>query len=381
MREVLKKILKGLNVLRYLRGVRGALCILADGLADLFCFFFVRAHRPGTFRRILAIRLDRIGDMVLTTPALRALKETFPEAKLTILASRYTKDIIEGLPFVDEVLAAEDFTKKQLVGSLRAGGFDISLGFHPDMFVNYLPWKAGIPIRIGYKLCGSGIFLTTSLRDDRHQRIRHEVESALEVVSKIGAATGDRSLCVAVHEEGELFADEFFKKYGLTQEERAVVIHPGARQPYIRWRKQGFAEVADRLMIERKVKVILIGSESERMLVEFVTRDMREKPIVAVGLNLVRLISVFKRSRLFIGNSTGPMHLAAGLGVPVVAIFGATHPRDSAREWGPWGKGHVVVAKNTHCRACHPGDCADFKCMDAVTPGDVFDAAVGLLKD
>lgn len=363
----------------FFRCVRGAFCGLMDGLADAFCFFFIRAHRPENLRHILAIRLDRIGDMVLTTPALRALKETFPEARLTVLASRYTKDIIEGLPFVDEVLPAEDFTKRELLRRLREGRFDVALGFHPDIFVNYLPWKAGIPMRIGYKFCGSGIFLTSSFWDDRHKRIRHEVESALEVVSKIGAATVDRSLSVAVKEEGELFTGEFFKNYGLTAQDRVVIVHPGARQPYIRWRKQGFAEVADRLITERKVKLILIGSESERMLVESVTEQMREKPIVAVGLNLVRLISVLKRSRLFIGNSTGPMHLAAGLGVPVVAIFGATHPRDSAQEWGPWGRGHVVVAKNTACRACHPGDCSYFKCMDAVTPGQVFDAAVGLL--
>lgn len=381
MRDAVKRILRNLRLLRLLRFSRGAFCRFLDILAGAFCFIFVRPPHLGIPRRILAIRLDRIGDLVLTTPALRALKETYPQARLVVLARRYTKDIIGGLPFVDDVIAKDDFSKKQLVERLREEHFDAALAFHPDAGANRLMWMARIPRRIGFKICGSGVFLTHAVFDDRHRRIRHEVETALEIAGNIGAKTDDRTPAVATSEEGELFAEQFFKKHGLAAGDRFVIIHPGARQPYVRWRKQGFAEVADRLIREKKARVLLVGSEEERTLVYAVVELMRERPIVAVGLNLTRLISVVKRARLFVGNSTGPMHLAAALRVPVVAIFGATHPRDSFKEWGPWGKGHIVVSRDPGCRHCHPGDCLTFECMKAVAAEDVFAAVSKLLGE
>ncbi|MCM8763262.1 MAG: glycosyltransferase family 9 protein, partial [Candidatus Omnitrophica bacterium] len=174
---------------------------------------------------------------------------------------------------------------------------------------------------------------------------------------------------------GEKIAEDFLKNYAIQKSDLKIVIHPGARQEYIRWKKEGFAKVSDELIKQYNAKIILIGSSNESNLVGEIASLMKQRPILAIGLKLTVLVSLIKRCHLFIGNSTGPMHLAAALKVPVVAIFGNIHPLDSYQEWGPWGENHIVVSKNLRCKNCHPGDCRTLDCMRLITAEDVLDAA------
>ncbi len=380
MSSELKNTLKKIGLLRLSRCLRSFSCSLLDILAQ-GVESFVRKQRFDLTQvnRILAIRLDRIGDLVLTTPALRAIKETYPESFLAVLVRRYTKDIVEGLPFIDEVIVFEDHKADALAAYLRNLKFDVSLGFHPDILANSLACRAGIPFRIGYRFCGTGIFLNVSLPDDRKRRVRHEVESALEVAAKINAKPKDKALSIAVNKESEIFADKFFRENDFVSG-LVVAIHPGSRQGYIRWSKDRFAQVADRLAQERMAKILFIGSSDETGLVNEVRFLMKEKGRAAVNLKLADLISVIKRCSLFVGNSTGPMHIAAALKVPVVAIFGNIHPKDSYQEWGPWNDRHIIVHKDMACKKCHPGDCLSYECMDRISVEDVFGAAIRLLN-
>jgi len=315
-------------------------------------------------KKILIIRLDRIGDVILSTPAIRAIRQSFPDAKIHLLIKEYTKDLVVNNPNIDRLLI---YGKEKI-----ASDYDLAIALHPGLNQNYLTFISGAKTRVGYTGWGGGFFLTHKLIDDREIRIRHEVESALEVVEKIGCATNDKSLEISTTEEGERFAKDFFQKNGFKEEDILIVIHPGARQEYLRWKKEGFAEVADRLIKEIEAKVILIGAKEEKKLIEEVVFFMQEKPIQAVGLKLTELISLIKRCKLFIGNSTGPMHIAVALKVPVVAIFGPIHPLDSYLEWGPWAEGNTVVSKNLNCFHCHPGDCFHFKCLKLITSEEVF---------
>jgi len=378
MSQKLKNILKKIGLLRLSRSLRSHACLLLDILAEIVCFVRKRQIDQTRVKRILAMRLDRIGDLVLTTPALRAIKETYPASFLAVLVRRYTKDIVAELPFIDEVIVLEDYPGNALVEHLRNLKFDVSLGFHPDILVNTLAYRAGIPFRIGYRSCGTGIFLNVSLPDDRQRRMRHEVESALEVAAEIKAFPKDKALSIAGSMESEAFADKFFRENDLVSGP-VVAIHPGSRQDYIRWSKERFAKVADRLAQERMAKIFIIGSSDEAGLVNEVRSLMKEKSWAAVNLKLSDLISVIKRCSLFIGNSTGPMHMAAALKVPVVAIFGNIHPKDSFQEWEPWDVRHIIVHKDMSCKKCHPGDCKTLECMKAIFVEDVFGAAVKLL--
>lgn len=315
--------------------------------------------------RILVIRIDRIGDVILSTPALKALRCSFPNAEINMFIAEYARDLVVNNPNIDRLLVEKDHIDND---------YDLALVLHPGFYHNYLAVKSGAKLRVGYTGWGGGFFLTHRLKDDRETRVRHEVESALEAVKIIGGKTEDKKLEISTTIEGERFANEYLRDNNIASDDLIIIIHPGARQEYIRWRAEGFAEVAEKLIRERKAKVILIEGVNENELVEYVLSLMEEKPLVARDMSLTQLVSLIKRGKLFIGNSTGPMHIAAALEVPVVAIFGNIHPLDSYQEWGPWGEGHTIVTKDLDCVDCHPSDCKTFDCMEQITPEEVLKA-------
>lgn len=380
MRYFFKHILRYLRLGDLARVLRGSFYRIFDFLG-IKIFSVLRAFHlllpleefdKKIVKKILIIRLDRIGDVILSTPAVRAVRGTFPEAEIHLLVKDYTKDLVVNNPNINRLLI---FKKDAL-----SKNYDLAIALHPGITQNYLTFTSGAKYRVGYTGWGGAFFLTHMLKDDRSTRIRHEVESALEVVGVVGGKTEDKKLDISITEEGEKFAVDYFRENNLSSNQLVVAIHPGARQEYIKWNKEGFAEVADRLIKFKNVKVILTGSNKEEQLVKKTASLMAEKPMCAVGLRLTQLISLLKKCSLFIGNSTGPMHIAAALDIPVVAIFGAIHPLDSYQEWRPWSEKHIVVSKNLNCPQCHPTDCRTFECLEMISADDVVKAAEELLK-
>jgi len=189
----------------------------------------------------------------------------------------------------------------------------------------------------------------------------------------------EKRLHVSISPEAEERIASFLREKDVGPEDVVTVIHPGSYEDYIRWSAKGFAEVADRLITDYGVKPIILAGPDEDKLVDRVCALMRQKHITASGLRLSETVSLIKRAALFIGNSTGPMHIAAALQVPVVAIFGNVHPLDSYQKWGPYGEKHIVVHKDVGCRNCRPSDCRRYRCMEAITPEDVMTAVKKLI--
>jgi len=381
MRYFFKYIIRSFRLGDLARFLRGSFYRIFDFLGEK-TFFILRTFHflspleefdKKVVKKILIILLDRIGDVILSTPAIRAVREAFPKAEIHLLVRDYTKDLWVNNPNINRLLI---FKKDSL-----SKNYDLAIALHPRITQNYLAFRSGAKYRVGYVGWGGGFFLTHKLKDDRSTRVRHEVESALEVAGAVGCRTEDKRLDISITDKGERFAEDFFKENNLSSNQTVVAIHPGARQEYIKWNKEGFADVADRLIKYMNAKVILIGSSEEDQLVKDTASLMTQKPISAVGLRLTQLVSLIKKCSLFIGNSTGPMHIAAALDVPVVAIFGAIHPLDSYQEWGPWSEKHIVVSKNLNCPSCHPTDCKTFECMKLITVDDVVNAAEELLED
>lgn len=345
------------------------------GLCGLLRFLRIVPKTPtfdkSSVKKILIIRLDRIGDVILSTPAIRAVRGNFPNAQIHLLVRDYTKDLVANNPNINKILVAHR--------DGIARDYDLAIALHPGITQNRIAWQSGARYRLGYSGAGGGFFLTHRITDDRATRVRHEVESALEIVAAVGCMIQDKHPEISITEKGEAAAREFMRLNGLKESDKIIAIHPGSRQAYLRWSKEGFAQVADSLIKNAGAKVILIGSRQEAPLAQEVISFMKEKPVAALGLELTGLVSLMKRCSLFIGNSTGTMHIAAALGVPVVAIFGNIHPLDSYQEWGPWGEKHIVVSKNLNCAGCHPGDCKTFDCMRLISSDDVLKAAHTLL--
>lgn len=376
--SVLKAMVRCLGLGPIARWLRSLGWILFDA-GGRCLFFLLRSSgilpKPGVFdpgrvKSILVIRCDRIGDLILSVPAIRAVRRTFPRARLDVLVSAYTEPLLRRLDIVDRVLVMEK--------CLPSADYDLAIALHPGLRQNRLAFISGARWRAGYSGSGGSFFLTHAAKDDRSVRLRHEVESALEIVALLGCHTDDTGLSVSVSEEAESFAGEFFRERDLTAP--VVIIHPGSRQPYLRWGKERFAQVADSLIEDDRLHVLILAGPGEEEAAYGVAACMRQRAGIVRGLELPQLVAIIKRSVLFIGNSTGPMHIAAALGVAVVAIFGCKHPLDSPAAWRPWSANSTVVAKEAPCRSCHPTECKTYSCMDLVSVAEVLEAARRLLR-
>jgi len=301
-------------------------------------------------KRILVIRTDRIGDVVLSTPAFRVLRVHFPRAHITCLTDFYTRDIVEGNPCLNDVITYE----RQMIGSpvrlirfiaeIRRGRFDMAvvLNYSPDAIL--LSYLSGAPVRVGTWIPGFKWFLTESISyRERDKPGRHEVECVLDVLRKIGIEANEKSLYLPLSERGESFVVRFMKEHDLGKG-ILVALHPGSRQPRMRWSRRGFARVADTLIRENGVRVVMIQGPGEEALIGDVSSMMQEEALVSPpGMTITELISLLSRCSLFIGHSTGTMHIAVALKIPVIALFGNAHFMESHEKWAPWGENHVVV--------------------------------------
>jgi len=303
-------------------------------------------------RNLLLIRPDHIGDVLFTTPALHALRQTFPEARIIALVGPWTATILTRNPDVDAVLTCPfpwfDRRPKpspwqpyrlllEEARKLQKLHFDAVLILRFDHWWGALlaAW-AGIPVRIGYATPETRLFLTDTLP---YAPDRHAVEHNLALIRALAArwgremVEGEPRLRFPLTAEEEAFAAAFLAHHGIA-DARLVGLHPGAGDPRKLWPAERWAQVADRLAETWEAQILITGSPAERELAEAVARQMRSRPCIAAGeTSLGQAAALLGRCRLVVGADTGPMHLAVALGVPTVHLYGPFEP------WlfGPWG--------------------------------------------
>ena len=204
----------------------------------------------------------------------------------------------------------------------------------------------------------------------------HAVDRYLEFVRYLGTYDDQPHFPVPVTPIHAERVDQLLKEVGLNGK-RIVAVHPMALWPTKLWKSQSFSELADRLEKELGLGVIFTGGEQDRASVEEITARVSSSPVNFCGrLDLLELAALFNRCALVISTDTGPMHLAAAMGTPVVALFGPTSPART----GPYGPGHVVVRTGVPCSPCFKRRCADPKCMYEITPDLVLQAVEQVLK-
>lgn len=366
----------------------------ARGLCGSFLFAIFRflkliepmpAWDKNSIKNILILKPERIGDAILATPTFQAIRQHFPDAYIGLVVSYNVRDAMNGNPFVNEIFTFKAkgisaiIKEISTIKRLKALQFDLAVILYPTFWCNIVALFSGARHRVGYDFHNNGFFLTVKIPYMCESIVKHEVEVNLDVVRAIGVDIEKKELFVNISEEAERYIIEFLDKRGL-KDEGFVVIHPGAFEEYIRWNEREFAKVADRIIEEQNMKVILLAGPGEQGLANRVARLMKKRPIVASNLKLSQTVSLIKRAILFIGNSTGPMHIAAALKIPVVAIFGNIHPLDSYQKWGPYGEKNIVVHKDVGCTRCQPSECNHYRCMGEITADDVYSASVAMLR-
>ncbi len=351
------------------------------------------ASGPGAYK-MLIIRTNRTGDVILTTPVFRALKESFPKSSVSVLVHRDTKAVIENNRFIDKIYASRHrgfriFLKEQaLIRSLRKEKFDLVFVMHPSQWCNLLSFIIKPRQSIGFDCYGSGWLLDKSVpyiyHEHRYSRlisfeIEHEVDYNLRLTRIVGADTRDKRPFIDVPDEAIRKMKDFLKDEKVTERDRIAVIHPGSAEPYLRWRKEGFCFVADRLMQEGIKVIIIEGPKEEKIVADIVTK-MGKRPIIARGFSLLEVAGLIKQCGLFLGNSTGTAHIASALNVPTVTIMGIKHPSDSYLRWRPLGEKSVVLQNDVGCKKCYPAECRGYPCIATVDEDEVLRSCLRLLE-
>ncbi|HEX8292940.1 MAG TPA: lipopolysaccharide heptosyltransferase II [Pyrinomonadaceae bacterium] len=350
-----------------------------------------RSLRPEDIERVVVRGTNWVGDAVMTVPALRGLRRLFPRARLTLATRPWAEGIFAGADFIDDFLVTGNTSGRPAAvldeaRRWRARRFDLAVIF-PNAFAPALVAAlARVPVRAGYATQGRSALLTHRVAVPEWRSRRHEVfyyrhlvaelERKLYGTSTAEAGEPDAGLSVADARlrEARLLLGENGARTGRP----LVAVCPGSTNSRAkRWPAERFAAAADMLVERLGAEVVIVGAREESDISEEVARRMRARPVMLTGkTDLAQTAAVLKASDLLVTNDTGPAHIAAAVGCPVVVIFGPTNPLTTS----PFSRSAEVVRRPPDCAPCMLRDCPiDHRCMTAVTPEDVFERAARAL--
>ena len=352
-----------------------------------------RRSRPADPRRILLLRLERIGDLVMTLPAIRQIRASAPEAAIDLVVGRWNLPIARALPYVDSVdtldaawLArgtggAGATRTGRIVRCWRRRAYDVAINFEPDIRSNLLLAASGAGWTAGWTSGGGGALLDLGLEYDTRV---HTTANARRLASRVfgDAPDGPAPPLIAIPEEARRAAAA---RMGRRPEGPAIGVHVSGGRLVKQWPPARFADAARRLIESRNATIVLTGSVSDRAMVDEVKTSLPADRVVDVAgdLDLLTLTAVLERLDLLITGDTGPMHLASAVGTPVVAVFG---PSDPVR-YAPDGPADRVVRAGLPCSPCNrirrpPAHCVGHipECLTGVPAASVYDAALSSLQ-
>jgi len=328
--------------------------------------------------KLLIRATNWVGDAVMAIPALRVVRTKFSGAHVAILARPYVADIYRDQDLADELIAYDvkgihaGFSgRERLAGELRSKNFDIALLLQNAFDAAWLAWRAGIRERIGYNRDGRGILMTQRAKVPKPGEIpAHEKFYYLELLRRIGwldALPDVREISLHVPDEKRRAAERFLLECGVRSGRTRVAVGAGASYGSAKcWPPDRFAQALNSLKSQADSDVILFGTPAEAEVAAAIKKDLAKPPIDLTGkTSIADLPALLSQCQVFLGNDSGAMHVAAAVGLPVVAVFGPTDPFGTA----PVTPRHTIVQERPYCSPCFLRRCpTDHRCMKAVTP-------------
>ena len=337
-------------------------------------------RKKTSFHKILIVKPSSLGDVVHSLPFLNALHRCFPGVEIHWVIAKGLEGLLEGHPMVDKcVVIQKDLWKKisragstvrelrRLSRDLKAEHYDLAVDLQGLLRSGLITGATHAPVRIGFAEAreGSRVFYTKEVKGGRGI---HAVERYMKVAGELGCATDEILFPLPPSGPGRYRVTRLIAELG-----SYAVIVPGARWKTKLWPAESFGRVAASL----PVRSIVVGSAGDREIASTVVASSSGKALSLAGeTDLTELIEIVRRAKVVITNDSGPMHIAAALNIPVVAIFGPTSPVLT----GPYGKGHVVMQSHEPCAPCFKRSCTDPRCMQTIRPEAVAQKARAALK-
>ncbi|MCM8813736.1 MAG: lipopolysaccharide heptosyltransferase II [Candidatus Omnitrophica bacterium] len=327
--------------------------------------------------RILVINVNWVGDVIFSTPAVRAIRRHYPAAHIAGMVVKRCEDVLRLNPHVDELIVYDERGRDRgianywrFIAMLRRKQFQRVFILHPSLKRALLAFFAGIPERAGYATKRRAFLLTMPVPPPAHPL--HKIDYFLQLLYACGIAPAGRECEFFFSSADEVAVNASLAQAGVRPMSRYVVLNPGGNWLLKRWPPEYFARLADMIIERLNLAVVIAGGPGDRALAEELTRRMRAKPVVMTGrFSLQELGALMKHSCGVVSADSGPMHIAVAVGAPTLALFGPT----SVRLTGPVGKtAPVVLQSEVDCRVpCYMQDCPENRCMRLISPEEVFE--------
>jgi len=327
-------------------------------------------------RRILVVRHDRIGDMVLTTPLFAALRRVFPQARIMVLASRLNAPVIEQHPCVDEIVVYENEAQLRRLGRF----LDVDLAI--DAYYTYLfrtAWHTVLlaaRYRLGFERAGREVCF--NVRGPREGKPQHMVDQLLDLVRSLGVAVKEKEPVLYLSDEERRWAREVLVREGMDGDTVKAAFHPGAYYPSQCWPLERFIELGRRLLDrEPAARLLFFGGPHDRPLLEQARQALPDPRVhVWPDLSIRQFMALLSFCRVSVCNNSGALHISCGMGVPTVSWLGPADPV----LWRPRGPQHIVVGKRVSCQPCYKDVCGPHTCLRDITVEEVWQALERQLK-
>ncbi|WP_337864596.1 glycosyltransferase family 9 protein [Ignavibacterium sp.] len=337
-------------------------------------------------KNILIVRTDRIGDVVLSLPLARIIKQHYPKVKVSFLVREYTKALVENNRFVDEVIVLQEDSSKILINKnveqLKKGKFDTAIIVYPTFKIALLIFLAGIKNRIGSGYRLYAFLFSEKVYEHRKDALKHELEYNLSLLSKLGiehsGGTNNVSFDLDVKKSSLNNVESLLSSLGIKGKDKFIIIHPGSGGSAVDLPIEKFIELI-KLLTDKKIKVVLTGSESEKEICDKLTLNEYVFNLAGI-LNLDDLIALISISSLLAANSTGPIHIAAALNKFTFGFYPKVKVC-SAKRWGPYTDKKFIYEPEIECDNCTVEQCQKLNCMNSINIARVYNDILNVLEN
>jgi lipopolysaccharide heptosyltransferase II len=346
---------------------------------------------------ILCIRLDSLGDVLMSTPAFRALKETRPDRSITLLTSQSGASIARLIPEVANTITYDPPWMKasqlpignrsefEMIGRLQRCGFDAAVIFttfsQSPLPAAFMAHMAGIPLRLAHCRENPYHLLTNWVHETDHlgqAGIRHEVRRQLDLVASVGSRTTNEQLSLTIFPPVFEKVRQRLEQIHLDVKRPWIVVHPGSTAPSRRYPARSFGRMAQILCREHGFQIVFTGTEPEVELIESIRMMQSDSFSLAGKLDIEEFSALIALAPLLVSNNTGPVHMAAALGTPVVDLYALTNPQHT-----PWQVPHRTLFYDVPCKFCYKSICplGHHDCLQRVSSESVVMAVIDLLAE